>query len=115
MLCKGWHEASGILVGADVNVRHMQDRGQWTEDYARWRRRNSIAPDAKVLSLFRLPTQLCAPQQGMCNRLQRFVAVLHSNGIQSSCLRRVNQNHMQALALPLTKLCRPDLAEHRGV
>ena len=50
----------------------MQDRGQWTEDYARWRRRNSIAPDAKVPSLLRLPLQLCDVQQGMFNRLQQW-------------------------------------------
>ncbi|DBB01698.1 hypothetical protein WJX77_004961 [Trebouxia sp. C0004] len=31
-----------------VPTERFQDRGQWTEDYARWRRRNSIAPDAKV-------------------------------------------------------------------
>lgn len=26
----------------------LQDRGQWTEEYVRWRRRNFVAPDAKV-------------------------------------------------------------------
>ncbi|KAL0034006.1 hypothetical protein WJX79_002466 [Trebouxia sp. C0005] len=31
-----------------VPTERFQDRSQWTEDYARWRRRNSIAPDAKV-------------------------------------------------------------------
>lgn len=32
-----------------VGLGVTQDRGQWTEEYARWRRRNSIAPEAKVL------------------------------------------------------------------
>lgn len=41
----------------------MQARGEWTEDYARWRRRNSIAPDAKVPFQPKTPFQLAFTQK----------------------------------------------------
>ncbi len=83
----------------------MQDRGQWTEDYARWRRRNSIAPDAKVLSLFSSPNQLCTLQQGMCNKLQQLSML--TTAVASQVILVV-KGQPYADAFYPTKLCRPD-------
>ena len=47
-----------LAVVGDLGGRRMQARGEWTEDYARWRRRNSIAPDAKVHFQLKMPFQL---------------------------------------------------------